>query len=85
MAKKRRGYIYVEVEESVRVDVENIINEIDDELLLDELKNRNLIKEHEENIPKEGIELRRMLCDICEVGYHSTIESILKILEEKLF
>lgn len=82
--KKRRGYIYVEVEESVRVDVENIINEIDDELLLDELKNRDIIKEHEENIPKEGIELRRMLCDICEIGYHSSIQTIIEILKEKL-
>ena len=64
--KKRKGYIEVEVEESVRVDVCDIMHEIIDQDLIDECISRDL---HLPTISKEikdleGNSLYRYLCDI---------------------
>ena len=86
MKKKRKGYIYVEVREDVRVDVDDVIEEIDDDDLLDELKKRGLIRgaNNELQAPKSGRELRKLLCDICDLSYHSSDMVILDNIKERL-
>ena len=86
MTKKRKGYIYVEVEESVRVDTCDIIGDIEDDELLDELKSRKLIADDKINpeIPKEGAKLRKLLCDILDLSYHSSDANILDGIKERL-
>ena len=82
--KKRKGYIYVEVEESVRVDISDIIDEIDDDDLVYEVKKRKLLGEYDKQIPTEGIKLKEMLCDLCDLSHHSSVTVILNEIEQRL-
>lgn len=85
-AKKRKGYIYIEISEDVKIDVDELLEEVKDEDLLDELKERKLLndKEYEKPIPREGQQLRKLLCDICDISYHSSDNQILNSLKERL-
>ncbi len=84
--KKRRNYIEVDIDDTVKVYVDDIIEEVDDVDLIDELKRRNLLaeKEYEKPIPKEGTELRKLLCDILDISYHSSDSNILDGIKERL-
>lgn len=81
------------VELSDFVDIEVEIDDFDDDDLIEELVDRGYdVKEISgkpagkaigTNPMVEGEKLRRMLCDICDVSYHTTNENLLKKLAEK--
>lgn len=70
----------VNVDVDVDIDIIDYIDELETEDLIDELSHRGWT-------PKQIIEiddLRRHLCDICEVGYHTPKEELLKLISEKI-
>jgi hypothetical protein len=84
--KKRKGYIYVEVEESVRVYVSDFLDEIEDEDLIDEVRKRNLLHIPDPEIKKKEnkFDLFRHLCDLAESNYHVSKIDLFNRLNEKL-
>ena len=85
-AKKRKGYISVEVEQSVRVDISSIMDDILDEDLLDECISRDLSlpRINKKNIQLEGDNLFRHLCDIAETNYYASFDELMDIISHKV-
>ena len=82
MPKRRKGYVNVDTDVSVDVYVSDIIEELDDEDLIDEIRERKLEKEFvNASVPKID---NRSICDLLLVKYHTPIPKLMEDLEQHL-
>jgi hypothetical protein len=80
--KRRKGYVNIDTDVSVDVYISDIIEELDDELLIDEIRERKLEKEFV-NATVPIIDYRS-ICDLLFVNYHTPIPELIKALEQHL-
>ena len=69
----------------VEVGIDELLREVDDDELLDEMKDRKLSYRGcvPDAVDLEGDYLYRVLCDIVQVGYHTDKSEVLKLLSNK--
>lgn len=76
---------YITIEEDVRIS--DIINQIDNEYLIDELKKRGLGVIKRTSVNNTGLEKEKLhhhLCDLCDCGYHTPIDQVFEMIRTKL-
>ena len=81
MAKKRRGYINVEVD--VDVEIDEVIDQISDEVLLDECKSRNLklpLERESDNFDFN----REKIAFYFGKSRYTSLPELMKLIQEKL-
>ena len=83
-----KGYITIEYEGTERVDVEDVLCEVSDELLKQEAIERGLIiEEKEDNQPffsNNKEENKRKLCKLLDLNYFTRKVDIIHTINEKL-
>jgi hypothetical protein len=83
--RKRSGQISVEVTATEWVDVEEVIDEIDDDLLIEEVNNRGLLKENisvSNNQLSIEEKIKRLICDEKGYSYLTSDQNILKEIKD---
>ena len=73
------NYLYkiIKTDVDVKINIKEILPEIEDNDLIKECKRRGLFSEKKED------NIYRYLCDYFEVNYHTKKENLLKLLEKK--
>lgn len=80
--KRRKGYVNVSVDTDVDIYINDIIDELDDELLIDEVKDRKLEKEF---IVVRSTEITyNSICDFLCVNYHTPVDKLMELLKEQI-
>ncbi len=80
--KRRNGYISIDTDVSVDVYIADIIEELDDKLLIDDIKERKLEKKFvNATVPKIDY---RSVCDLLSVNYHTHIDILMEKLQHHL-
>ena len=79
LGKLRRGFIDVDIEVTERVRVDDIIEQISDEYILDEAKERGLLSK-----PKPMEITRETISDYFGKSRYTPLPELMKLLQEKL-
>ena len=83
-----KGYITIEYEGTERVDVEDVLCEVSDELLKQEAIERGLIIEEKEDdqpfFSNNKEENKRKLCKLLDLNYFTRKVDIIHTINEKL-
>lgn len=83
-----KGYITIEYEGTERVDVEDVLCEVSDELLKQEAIKRGLIIEEKEDVQpffsNNKEENKKKLCKLLDLNYFTRKVDIIHTINEKL-
>lgn len=83
-----KGYITIEYEGTERVDVEDVLCEVSDELLKQEAIERGIIIEEKEDVQpffsNNKEENKRKLCKLLDLNYFTRKVDIIHTINEKL-
>ena len=84
-----KGYITIEYEGTERVDVEDVLCEVSDDVLKQEAAERGLIKDDESVCDTPFFDNhkdnnRRRMCELLGLNYHTSKEEIINELKARL-
>jgi hypothetical protein len=78
----KKGYITVNIDVSETVYIDEVIDQIDDDILIDEIKERKL-QSKLIDVMKPKIDYNS-ICDLLGVNYHTPLKYVMKQLEQHL-